>query len=40
MLATAAPNILFVVVIPILGLATVGVISVGIYKALGAVFRG
>ena len=40
MLATAAPNIFFVVVLPILGLAVTGIISVGLYKVLGAVFRG
>jgi hypothetical protein len=39
MLATAAPNIFFVIVLPLLGLFAVVVISVGIYKALGAVFR-
>jgi hypothetical protein len=39
MLATAAPNIFFVIVLPIIGLAVVAVISLGIYKALGAVFR-
>ena len=40
MLATAAPNIFFVVVLPVIGLAVTGIISVGLYKALGAIFRG
>jgi hypothetical protein len=40
MLATEAPNIFFVVVLPILGLAATGVVSLGLYKLLGAVFRG
>ncbi|HVS41651.1 MAG TPA: hypothetical protein VMU20_05220 [Candidatus Dormibacteraeota bacterium] len=40
MLATAAPNIFFVVVLPILGLAATGIISVGLYKLLGVVLRG
>ena len=40
MLATTAPNIFFVIVLPILGLLATGIISVGLYKLLGAVFRG
>jgi len=39
MLATSAPNILFVIGIPIISMAILGVVCVGIYKALGAVFR-
>ena len=40
MLATQAPNIVFVIVLPLLGLAATGVISLALYKVLGAVFRG
>lgn len=40
MIATAAPNLFFVIILPILGLAATGVVSVGLYKMLGAVFRG
>jgi hypothetical protein len=39
MLASAAPNIFYVIVLPVLGLGVVLTISLGIYKALGAVFR-
>jgi hypothetical protein len=40
MLATTAPNIFYVIVLPIIGLALTGLISLGLYKMLGAVFRG
>ncbi len=40
MLASTAPNIFFVIVLPIMLLGAVVTVSVGVYKALGAVFRG
>jgi hypothetical protein len=40
MLATAAPNIVFVIVIPIISMAVIGIISVGLYRILGGIFRG
>lgn len=40
MLATVAPNLFYVIVLPMIGLAITGVISVGLYKMLGGVFRG
>ncbi|HEY0409798.1 MAG TPA: hypothetical protein VGE42_05970 [Candidatus Dormibacteraeota bacterium] len=40
MLASAAPNLFFVIVLPVLLLGSVVTVSVGVYKALGAVFRG
>jgi hypothetical protein len=40
MLANAAPNLFFVIVLPVLLLGTVLTVSVGVYKALGALFRG
>jgi hypothetical protein len=39
MLATSAPNIFYVIGLPILFMAVTGLISVGLYKVLGAVFR-
>jgi uncharacterized membrane protein YGL010W len=40
MLATVAPNIFYVIVLPIIGLALTGLISIALYTMLGAVFRG
>jgi hypothetical protein len=40
MLATAAPDIFYVICLPILGLLLTVLVSFGLYKALGAVFRG
>ncbi len=40
MLASTAPNIFFVIVLPIILLGAVVTVSVGVYKALGSVFRG
>ena len=39
MLATSAPNIFYVLGIPIICMAVTGLISVGLYKVLGAMFR-
>ncbi|HEX3606726.1 MAG TPA: hypothetical protein VH134_12440 [Candidatus Dormibacteraeota bacterium] len=39
MLASTAPNIFYVIVLPIISMGVVGVISVGVYKVLGGVFR-
>ncbi|HEY2706018.1 MAG TPA: hypothetical protein VGL20_20235 [Candidatus Dormibacteraeota bacterium] len=40
MLASTAPNIFFVIVLPVILLGAVVTVSVGVYKALGSVFRG
>ena len=40
MLASTAPNLFFVIVLPVLLLGSVVTVSVGVYKALGTVFRG
>jgi len=39
MLATSAPNIFFVIGLPIACMGVAGLVCLGIYKALGAVFR-
>jgi hypothetical protein len=38
MLATTAPNIFYVIGLPILSMVVVGLISVALYKALGGLF--
>lgn len=40
MLASAAPNIFYVIVLPIISMGVVGGVSIGVYKVLGGVFRG
>jgi hypothetical protein len=40
MLATPAPNIFYVIVLPIICLAITGLIAIALFKMLGAVFRG